>query len=187
MINGFPYFPVSLEGTRHKWVQAWLLGWGLFHSQQSCQCAKKAPRKPNWHTNKTTVLDSGQATGHTGFQFPNQGSNLHPLCWKHRVLNSGPPGQSPEPLFSLVMTSSAVILGTTKRAESVGGVWHTCSLSAYRFSASDLSAGWPFRWTCPGPGHTVDTAVKSGSGSAGPSAVQSSWWPTRTSSSSSHF
>ena len=29
-----------------------------------------------------------------GIQFPNQGSNLGPLCWEHRVLATGPPGKS---------------------------------------------------------------------------------------------
>ena len=161
------------------------------HSPQSCQGLKRAPRMPNWHTeqnHRSLVWDFGQAPRRIGFPFLSQGSNLHPLHWKHRVLNTGPPGKSPEPLFSLVMmTSIDIILGTIKQAERVGGGWHTCSLSVYRFFASDLSAGWPFHWTCPGPGHTVDTAVKSGSGSAGLSAVLSSWWPARTSSSSSHF
>lgn len=173
---------MSLEGTRHMWVQAWLLGRGLFHSQQSCQCAKRAPWMPNWHTEQdlwSLVLDFWSSHKAYRISFPNQGSNLHPLHWKHS-LKHWTTRKSPEPLFSLVMTSSAIILGTTKRAESVGGAWLTCSLSVYRFFASDLLAGWPFRWTCPGPGHTVDTAVKSGSGSAGLSAVQSSWWPTRT-------
>ena len=34
-------------------------------------------------------------TAHVGSQFPNQGSNPHPLQWKHRVLTAGPPGKSP--------------------------------------------------------------------------------------------
>lgn len=92
-----------------------------------------------------------------------------------------------KPLFFTVMTSSDIILGTTKWEESMEGGWHTCSLSVYRFFASDLSAVWLFHWTCPGPGRTLDTAVKSGSRSAGLSAILSSWWPTRTSSSSSRF
>ena len=152
--------------------------------EESAQDAELTTEQNHW----SLVWDFGQAPRRIGFPFPSQGSNLHSLHWKHRVLNTGPPGKSPEPLFSLVMmTSIDIILGTTKRAERVGGGWHTCSLSVYRFFASDLSAGWPFHWTCPGPGHTVDTAVKSGSGSAGLSVVLSSWWPARTSSSSSHF
>ena len=31
---------------------------------------------------------------HMGSQFPNQGSNPHPLQWKHRVSTTGPPGKS---------------------------------------------------------------------------------------------
>lgn len=86
-----------------------------------------------------------------------------------------------------MVISSAIILGTNNGEESAEGGWHTCSLSAYLFFASDLSAVWLSHWTCPDPGHKVDTAVKSGNGSAGLSAVLSSWWPTMTSSNSSHF
>ena len=35
-----------------------------------------------------------------GSEFPDQGSNLHPLHWKHRVLITGRPGKSPSSLFS---------------------------------------------------------------------------------------
>ena len=31
---------------------------------------------------------------HVGSWFPNGGSNLHPLQWKHGVLTTGPPGKS---------------------------------------------------------------------------------------------
>ena len=37
-------------------------------------------------------------TGTTGSQLPNQGSNLHPLHWKHAVLTTRPPGKSPDHL-----------------------------------------------------------------------------------------
>ena len=33
---------------------------------------------------------------HVGSQFPDQGSNLRPLQWKHGVLTTGPPGKSLE-------------------------------------------------------------------------------------------
>ena len=33
---------------------------------------------------------------HEGSQFPNQGSNLHPLPWKCKVLTTGLPGKSLE-------------------------------------------------------------------------------------------
>ena len=36
----------------------------------------------------------GHTTRHAGSQFPYQGSNLHPLQGKHRVLTTGPPGKS---------------------------------------------------------------------------------------------
>ena len=32
---------------------------------------------------------------HVGSQLPSQGSNLHPLHWKHRILTTGPRGKSP--------------------------------------------------------------------------------------------
>ena len=34
------------------------------------------------------------ASWHAGSWFPNWGSNLHPLQWKHAVLTTGPPGTS---------------------------------------------------------------------------------------------
>ena len=37
-----------------------------------------------------------------GIQFPDQRSNLGPLCWEHRVLATGPTGKS---LISLLMTN----------------------------------------------------------------------------------
>ena len=37
----------------------------------------------------------GCAAPHVGSQFPNQGSNPHPLQWKRRVPTTGPPGKSP--------------------------------------------------------------------------------------------
>ena len=36
----------------------------------------------------------GCASRHAGSQFPDQGSNLCPLQWKHRVLTTGLPGNS---------------------------------------------------------------------------------------------
>ena len=36
----------------------------------------------------------GCALWHVGPYFPNQGLNLHPVHWKHRVLTTGPPGKS---------------------------------------------------------------------------------------------
>ena len=36
----------------------------------------------------------GQAAQYVGSQFPDQGSNLQPLLWKHRVLTTGLPGKS---------------------------------------------------------------------------------------------
>ena len=36
----------------------------------------------------------GCAMQHVGYLFPDQESNLHPLPWKHRVLNTGTPGMS---------------------------------------------------------------------------------------------
>ena len=36
----------------------------------------------------------GHTVQHVGSQFPDQGSNLHPLHWKHGILISGPPGKS---------------------------------------------------------------------------------------------
>ena len=39
--------------------------------------------------------------------FPNQGSNLYPLQWKHRVVTTGPPGKShPSILCFLIATLS---------------------------------------------------------------------------------
>ena len=35
-----------------------------------------------------------------GVLFPDQRSNLGPLRWEHRVLATGPPGQSHEPLLN---------------------------------------------------------------------------------------
>ena len=40
---------------------------------------------------------------HVGSQFPNQGSNLHPLRWKHGVLAPGPPGKSLFFLFYILI------------------------------------------------------------------------------------
>ena len=39
--------------------------------------------------------------------FPDQGSNLYPLNWKHRILTTRPSGKSPEPVF---LASPFVIL-----------------------------------------------------------------------------
>ena len=39
---------------------------------------------------------------HVGSYFPHQGSNLHPLHWKHRVLPTGPPGKYSSTLDSLL-------------------------------------------------------------------------------------
>ena len=36
----------------------------------------------------------GHAMWHVGSLFPNQGSNLRPLPWKHGVLTTGPPGKA---------------------------------------------------------------------------------------------
>ena len=40
-----------------------------------------------------------RATQHMGSQFPNQGSNLLLLHWKHRILTTGPPGKSHVKVF----------------------------------------------------------------------------------------
>ena len=41
----------------------------------------------------------GSATWHVGFKFPSQGSNPHPLPWKHTVLTTGLPGKIPTYFF----------------------------------------------------------------------------------------
>ena len=48
-------------------------------------------------------------TQHVGSQFPNQGLNLCPLHWKHRVLTTGPPEKSP---------SKHILKGSVKRIAS---------------------------------------------------------------------
>ena len=39
----------------------------------------------------------GHIMWHVGSYFPNQGSNPHPVLWKHRVLTIGPPGAQHHP------------------------------------------------------------------------------------------
>ena len=48
------------------------------------------------HIHNSTALFWLSIKQHEGSQFPDQGSNLCPLQWKHRVLTTGPPGKSPE-------------------------------------------------------------------------------------------
>ena len=46
----------------------------------------------NWYK-----FSFGHIMWHVGSYFPNQGSNPHPLLWKHRVLTIGPPGAQHHP------------------------------------------------------------------------------------------
>ena len=56
---------------------------------------------------------------HTGSQFPNQGLNWCLLHWKHGVLTTGPPGQSPGYLF---LKQVRIRLGWLQTSE-----WPTCN------------------------------------------------------------
>ena len=53
---------------------------------------------------KNFFLFFGCATWPVGSYFPDQGLNLHPLHWKHRVLTTGPPGTSLNKLIILLST-----------------------------------------------------------------------------------
>ena len=46
---------------------------------------------------------------HIGSQFPDQGSNLHPLPWEHGVLTTGPPGKSHLWILMSSCTESGVL------------------------------------------------------------------------------
>ena len=44
---------------------------------------------------KYQLSGPGALLSPTSTSFPDQGSNLSPLCWKLEVLTTGPPGKSP--------------------------------------------------------------------------------------------
>ena len=60
-----------------------------------------------------------------GSKFPDQGLNPGPLHWEHGVLDTGPPGKSPElPFLSRSflrgMVESALVLGDVAAGEGTG-------------------------------------------------------------------
>ena len=50
---------------------------------------------------RLTGLFFSRATWHAGSQFPDQGLNLHPMQWKHRVLTTRLPGKSLKGLYTM--------------------------------------------------------------------------------------
>ena len=47
------------------------------------------------------------------FKFPNQGSNLCPLHWRHGVLTTGPPGKSPKDVIFELSSHVLFIINRT--------------------------------------------------------------------------
>ena len=84
-------------------------GWGNLVSCSSCGWGVGRELATEQHSYSALVgvsschffffLIFGSATWHVGFKFPSQGSNPHPLPWKHKVLTTGLPGKIPTYFF----------------------------------------------------------------------------------------
>ena len=80
------------------------------------------PEQPSWHQGTAEQLrkDSGYdrpacitralfffffgcTVGHA--ELPDQGANLRPLQWKHRILTTGPPGKPTRALFAMIVAN----------------------------------------------------------------------------------
>ena len=66
----------------------------------------------------------GHTLLHAGSQFPDQGSNLCPLHWEHRVLTTGPPGKSQSQTFLVMSFKSLKNTENFKINEMISTVIH---------------------------------------------------------------
>ena len=85
-------------------------------------------------------------------ELPDQGSNPHPLNWKHEVLTTGPPGQSLE--------VGTLLSSYTKMCVHVWGQgcmgWGKASYTANKWQGWDLNPGL----TLPSERHTALETLK---------------------------
>ena len=90
-------------------------------------------KSEKWKWNRSVVSDSSRRHGLQPtrllrlWEFPDQGSNSSPLQRKHRVLTTGPPGNSP-PSYPFLKCSSVVSLFTLLRSPEL---FHLAILKLY--------------------------------------------------------
>ena len=62
----------------------------------------------SWLTVLCFIFFTGCTMQHVGYYFPDQGSNSHPLHWKHRILTTGPSGKSLSWIIVLILSDKGL-------------------------------------------------------------------------------